>query len=197
MEEINLNNFGVLIDKINDKDFKKIKKECLSKDKVPYTTGISSNQIADHYELIKTREILFEFLRKKITEYDQRYNYFKSIKTYSKSKQELIFTTPWYNVQKPGQYLSNHFHDGLLSYTMWVDIPFAQQEGNEDNEKYNSCFELLYTNIVGQVTGHKIFIDKSYEGKMIMFPSTLLHCVYPFYKAKKNRVSIAGNVLIK
>ena len=61
MEEINLSNFGVLIDKINDKDFKKIKKECLSKDRSSYTTGISSNQIADHYELIKTREILFKF----------------------------------------------------------------------------------------------------------------------------------------
>jgi hypothetical protein len=80
---------------------------------------------------------------------------------------------------------------------MWVDIPFAEQEGNEDNEKYNSCFELLYTNIIGQICGHKIFIDKSYEGKMIMFPSTLLHCVYPFYKAKKDRISIAGNILIK
>ena len=64
MEEINLSNFGVLIDKINDKDFKKIRKECLGKDRVPYKTGISSNQIADHYELVKTREILFEFLRK-------------------------------------------------------------------------------------------------------------------------------------
>ena len=122
---------------------------------------------------------------------------FKSVKKYNRSTPNLVFTTPWYNVQKPGQYLSNHFHDGLLSYTMWVDIPFAEQEGNEDNEKYNSCFELLYTNILGQVTGHKIFIDKSYEGKMIVFPSTLLHCVYPFYKAKKNRVSIAGNILIQ
>ena len=64
MEEISLSNFGVIIDKINDQDFKKIKKECLSKDRVPYTTGISSNQIADHYELVKTREVLFEFLRK-------------------------------------------------------------------------------------------------------------------------------------
>ena len=80
---------------------------------------------------------------------------------------------------------------------MWVDIPFSEKEGNEENEKYSSCFELLYTNIIGQITGHKIFIDKSYEGKMIIFPSTLLHCVYPFYKTKGERISIAGNVVIK
>ena len=197
MEEIKLNNFGVLIDSINSKDFKHIKKECLDKkNRKKYTTGITSKNIASHFELKNTRDLLFKFVSKKIKEYEDKYNYLKTIKTFN-SKKELSFTTPWFNVQKQGEYLSNHFHDGVLSYTMWVDIPFSNKEGDEENEKYNSCFELLYSNIVGQISGHKIFIDKSYEGKMIMFPSTLLHCVYPFYKTKGERISIAGNVVIK
>ena len=39
-------------------------------------------------------------------------------------------------------------------------------------------------------------LGKEYEGKMLFFPSKLLHQVYPFYNCDEDRISISGNINI-
>ena len=39
-------------------------------------------------------------------------------------------------------------------------------------------------------------MEKEAEGYMVMFPSALLHQVFPFYKSSGERVSISGNINI-
>ena len=41
---------------------------------------------------------------------------------------------------------------------------------------------------------HNFPMDPSMEGKMLLFPSKLMHCVYPFYNCEEPRISVAGNV---
>ena len=37
-------------------------------------------------------------------------------------------------------------------------------------------------------------VDNEYEGKIMMFPSSLVHCVYPFYTSDDYRISLSGNI---
>lgn len=198
MNNIELPNLGILLKDIPKDLLLNIKKEVRDvKNRKQYKTGISSNKIATHYSLIKNKSKLDEFLKICLDEYEEKYNYILNhcSKTINRKNIDLIFTETWFNIQKKGEFLSNHFHDGILSYSLWVDIPF-EEKIDEKNEKFNSCFELLYTNIIGNIVSKKIFVDKSWEGKIILFPSTIVHCVYPFFKTKGERVSVSGNIVI-
>ena len=87
-----------------------------------------------------------------------------------------------------------HNHDGLISYSAWIKIPYDVNEEIKDG-KYASCFQFNYTTITGNTFTEIIKVDKSFEGKIMMFPSTLPHCVYPFYTTDDVRISMSGNVL--
>ena len=40
-------------------------------------------------------------------------------------------------------------------------------------------------------------VDKSYVGKMIMFKSSQVHGVYPFYTSNDYRITVSGNLVFK
>ena len=40
-------------------------------------------------------------------------------------------------------------------------------------------------------------VDKSFEGKMIMFPASQYHAVYPFYTSDEERITVSGNLKFK
>ena len=62
------------------------------------------------------------------------------------------------------------------------------------NTPSNSLFEFVCTDFMGRIVQNKIKVDKSYEGCIIMFPSSLHHMVHPFYTSDDYRISIAGNL---
>jgi hypothetical protein len=41
---------------------------------------------------------------------------------------------------------------------------------------------------------HTIDVDKSFEGKMLMFPNSAYHTVYPFYTSDDYRITVSGNL---
>ena len=59
-----------------------------------------------------------------------------------------------------------------------------------------SDFEFLYTNILGDIERMDIQMDPEVEGSMFIFPSSLMHQVYPFYNTDEDRISISGNIVI-
>ena len=49
----------------------------------------------------------------------------------------------------------------------------------------------------GGTGSYKFNLSKEDEGKLIMFPSSFTHVLYPFYTSKDVRLSIAGNVVLE
>ena len=46
--------------------------------------------------------------------------------------------------------------------------------------------------------GHTVLnVDKSYEGKILVFPAELMHSVNPFYTSDEYRITVSGNVIFK
>jgi hypothetical protein len=95
------------------------------------------------------------------------------------------FDKPWINYQKKFDFVPNHYHQGVFSYTIWMNIPF-KNEGT-----FAGNFEFTYNSIEG-VTRSEIIEPTA--GKMILFPSKIFHQVYPFYTSDEYRISISGNV---
>lgn len=105
----------------------------------------------------------------------------------------------WVNFQKKYEFNPNHDHTGLLSFVIWLQIPYElskelNQSGVDSNCNVGSCFEFSFMDPLGKMRHHALKIDKSWEGQMVIFPSQLTHCVYPFITSDDYRISIAGNV---
>jgi hypothetical protein len=106
----------------------------------------------------------------------------------------------WLNFQKKHEYNPNHIHNGNLSYVIWIQVPFLL---SDEDRVYNSVrsmdpangrFEFTYLNKDLNLEPHRLGVDKSYEGKIVLFDSMLRHCVHPFYTSDDYRISIAGNI---
>ena len=109
----------------------------------------------------------------------------------------------WVNKQKKFEFNPLHNHAGVFSFVVWVDIPtdwrdeFKQPSVQYSNTPNASSFSMLYSDLDGQVRNMEYKMDKSREGTMLLFPSSMLHEVYPFYTSDKDRVSISGNIFLR
>ena len=109
----------------------------------------------------------------------------------------------WVNFQKQTEFNPPHDHAGVYSFVIWMQIPTSYEEqrklpicaeSNADNHISNFAFS--YTNTLGRVSTFAYNMEKEAEGYMVMFPSCLLHQVFPFYNDDGERISISGNINI-
>ena len=109
----------------------------------------------------------------------------------------------WVNFQKQNEFNPPHDHAGVYSFVIWMQIPTSYEEqrklpicaeSNADNHISNFAFS--YTNTLGRVSTFAYNMEKQAEGYMVMFPSCLLHQVFPFYNDDGERISISGNINI-
>jgi hypothetical protein len=190
LNKIYFNNLGYIESKLPDDLFLKIKKEIFKIKEgstKEYITGLTGNGIPKHYSLNKNL--------KEIIEFDKEDDYLRHINILNKNV-PFYFEKPWINFQKKYEFLPHHIHDGIFSYNIWIQIPYDIDK-EISNGKHASLFEFIYNNILGQTRNHLIKIDKNCEGKIILFPSSLMHGVYPFYTSDEIRISVAGNVHLK
>ena len=110
----------------------------------------------------------------------------------------LKMTPLWVNFQKKHEFNPIHKHSGVLSFVIWIDIPYKiEDEQYIKSDKSVSispgCFSFLYTDILGKIKPHLIPADCTYNNSMVLFPAGLNHCVYPFYTSDRYRISVAAN----
>ena len=106
----------------------------------------------------------------------------------------------WVNYQYQHEFNPIHLHGSIYSYVIWMKIPYSYKEQctkefvSASNNKTVSSFQFLYNDILGQLRTHVINLEPEDEGRMLFFPSTLQHQVYPFYDCDEPRISVSGNV---
>ena len=108
--------------------------------------------------------------------------------------------TAWINVQKKHEFNPVHNHTGLFSFVIWLDIPYnindelANGPGKQSNNNLAGHFEFAFRNTLGEHTTVPIPVDKTFNGKICIFPSAMPHTVYPFYTSNDYRITVSGNV---
>jgi len=193
-EFLDLPNLRVLKAKLPDDLYNKILNECLQceKNNKKFDTGLTATGTPNHYKLKDTTNDLFNFLSPLIDEWFKKHpNYVKQ--SYSILDEDCPFhlTEPWINLQEKNKFLPIHTHDGILSYSIWIKIPYEKS-----NKKFYS-FQFVYNNIIGLNNTHDFQLGKKDEGTILIFPSLLNHIVFPFYSSKEKRISVSGNLIIK
>ena len=157
-----------------------------------------AGQITKEYEITKSRQLLDPFLEEMGRAYQKEWNYYPKE---NPNNNKLTVESVWVNMQKKLEVNPLHNHDGTLSFVAWLYVPFKlEDERNMPNCKNSrtvelaSTFQFVYTTALGTIANCPMFVESGWEGKIIMFPSKLLHMVYPFQTSDDYRISIAGNL---
>lgn len=190
-------NPGLLSTKLPPDLFDEVKKKCAlaKKNGIPYNDKLLA-LIKEEYEFPRFDDF-DEYI---MSMYD------KWCDTFMVVKNETYIDQIWVNFMKRGEYNPNHFHPGASAvFVLWVDIPYDIEEELKHFEYYSNTIdqpkvaslELTYTTLTGRIMSSPIKVDKSFEGVMLMFPSDMTHCVYPFFTSDKSRISLAGNIRFK
>ena len=157
-----------------------------------------AGQITKEYEITKSRQLLDPFLEEMGRAYQKEWNYYPKE---NPNDNKLTVESVWVNMQKKLEVNPLHNHDGTLSFVAWLHVPFKlEDERNMPNCKNSrtvelaSTFQFVYTTALGTIANCPMFVESGWEAKIIMFPSKLLHMVYPFQTSDDYRISIAGNL---
>ena len=105
----------------------------------------------------------------------------------------------WANFSKKYEFNPLHDHNGLLSFVIWLDIPYTIEDerkyspGKDSNQPKSGSFSFVVSDPMFGPKEYTFEVDKSMNGTVAMFPSKTLHQVYPFYTSDDYRVTVAGN----
>jgi hypothetical protein len=196
---------GFVSKKFTDEELTPIKNEINLiqqnwKDAIPANINLAG-KIKKEYVLSSSISHMQELLNPLITAYNQEFDYVSDISVNTKDC-SVILDTAWVNFQEKYEYNPAHNHSGLMSFVMWIKIPFSLEEESKifsetSRSAENGSFSFLYTNTNGQIKNYNIPVDSSYENVCVLFPSTMMHCAYPFYTSDDYRISVSGNFKIK
>lgn len=158
--------------------------------------------IKKEFKLSESIQCLEPYVLNLMGQYDNAFHYLKSVNCLDR---DLPFELDdlWVNLQSKHEFNPNHNHVGVMSFVIWIDIPFLMNEelkqspGIYSTHNCSGHFEFSYTNVLGDIWQIGIPADKTYEGKILMFPNKMIHCVYPFFSSDDNRISVAGNIRLK
>jgi hypothetical protein len=194
--------FPIAITRLDKDKFEKIYNECLNlKDHnmQRFKTGLSGIGTPIHYRLRECEEMLCQEVLGIADAYQKNHDI--RLRNIYCTNNDLAFNGKdmWVNYQKKNEYVPLHHHEGVLSWVLWVKIPYdVNEERKEDlddkGDAITTCFNFCYFDIAGNQRTLPIPVDKSQEGVLMMFPSKLLHQVNPFYKSDGERISVSGNI---
>lgn len=203
----NFNNFGYILYKFTDEELSPIWKE-INKIKNDFDNSTTWNhQLAGHlkheYKLADCKDHVCNLIKPLTVGYDKTFDYYKSFSFLTSEKQKtanMKLDSLWVNFQKKGEFNPVHDHGGILSFVIWLKMPY----NIEDESKYfqtsinseqqrTATFNFYHTNALGNITNTCIPADKKYENTICIFPSKMKHAVYPFYTSDDYRISVSGN----
>jgi len=199
-----LRNFGYVELKFNEFELKPIHDEIKEIQDENFTRRRANVELVSNFENEYTLTKCHNYAEKLLKPY--AIDYYRNSGLWSNNlvmhdhevNTNIEMTPLWVNFQKKYEFNPIHRHGGILSFVIWIDIPYKKEDEmyiKSDNSiaVAPGCFSFVYTDILGGIKSHWIPADSTYNNTMVLFPAGLNHCVYPFYTSDKYRISVAGN----
>ena len=148
--------------------------------------------IKEEYKYSPNRDLWSFIINTMYVNYSAKFNFHTGKRPY--------LTDMWVNFQKKHEFNPVHNHTGAVSFVIWVQVPYDLAEeakiSPSGTANVTSHFQFVYRQLKEHVATHDLPISKDWEGVICMFPSYLMHTVYPFYTSDDHRISIAGNIFV-
>lgn len=204
MEKVLLHNFptvGFLSCKFTDDELAIVKKEIkkirnnFSKSKKKAVNDTLAGQIEHEYSLEESVPQLSNLILPLVIEFEKKFKYSNILDKFN-FKKGIELKQVWVNFQKKYEFNPYHDHGGIMSFVLWIQVPYLHEEENNTrtNLPTKGTFQFVYPNTTGGNSTFQLHVDKTYENTMILFPSTFIHQVYPFYSSNEYRISVSGNI---
>ena len=108
----------------------------------------------------------------------------------------------WVNYMKQHEFNPLHNHSGFLySFVVFMKIPthWKEQHALPISANSNSPCASDFVFVLTQKDNKNAVVfnfplSPEDEGRMLFFPATLQHMVYPFYECEEERITISGNI---
>jgi len=184
--------------------YKWLKKECWKqKKKNNFFNYDLVGHIKEEYAIPEWIEEFEDFIVKKSLEGYSR-NWYEAF-AFNTEDRPIILQNLWCNFQKKHEFNPPHTHGGVMSFVIFVKIPYDLSEedkvfpdikfedkGNKSTAT-TSRFMFMNTDFYG-IFNEVIDVDKSFESKLFIFPSKQYHQVFPFYTSDDYRITVSGNL---
>ena len=207
VEPIHFPNFGYLSGKFTDEDLAPVRAE-VEKIKANFESSSKFNgdlagNIKKEYLLNDSKNHVYQLLAPLIQKYEDSFPGFYKILNTLTDNVPLVLDYLWVNFQKKHEFNPAHDHAGVMSFVIWLDIPYTKKEeelvspGLNSNKNCSGDFEFQYIDTLGRVNYETIEMSKEMENHFVLFPASTSHCVYPFFSTDEYRVSVSGNLRYK
>jgi hypothetical protein len=198
-------NLGVSVSRLTDEQLVPIWTEVdaiqANWDRNPKHNSKLMGQIEQEYTLVDSRAHIESLVIAVTKDYLDKYNYSgRTHRIDGGATEQLTLTPPWVNFQKAGEENPIHTHGGLMSFVLWLQLPYdikteqEQAPGRASRKCLAGHFNFHWTDILGQLQHYHIPADRTREGTLVLFPSELAHSVNPFYTSDEYRITISGNI---
>jgi len=137
-------------------------------------------------------ELSKNFINKNLHDILKNYvfNYIKS--TLNKELKTFEIKSTWAVCQFESDYNPVHWHDGNISGVMYTKIP--EDFGGSYKDK-NRNGNIAFIHGSAQITATSIYTVRPEVGDLFLFPSNMMHTVYPFFSDEERR-SISFNAFL-
>ena len=194
---------GILFDTIPDILYTKINSEIKNIQKNFKTATAVNNTLVGHikheYELTNCFADVDNYLSLLIKQYDAGSQGYISSTSIIDTPTQPKLSSLWVNFQQKHEFNPPHDHSGLLSFVIWMKIPYNLSDEavlfpNVRGTSNASKFGFLFHDSQGRINTKYLSVDKEWQGTIAIFPSTLTHWVNPFYTSDDFRITVSGNV---
>ena len=191
-------NHGWLEYKLDQKELDYVWR-CIDNKKGDYKKYLAGNIDSSYLLMDRSEWFFLNTIKPLIKEYTQA---FGDIGKDYPTNQSFAYhmNTFWVNFQKKNEFNPLHNHGGVYSFVIWLKIPTSYFQQNKkliaarSNSPSISCFQFVYTDILGRVRNYPYEMNPDKEGMLLFFPAHLKHEVYPFYDCDETRISVSGNI---
>ena len=109
-------------------------------------------------------------------------------------KIDMKFVSGWIVNQKENEYNPVHAHSNCsISSVLYLKVPEFKPRGYTGKKNIDGYIEFINSTVDSSRLSAGNFLVKPKVGQLLMFPSTLLHTVYPFQGPDERR-SLAFNL---
>ena len=182
---------------------------CISEENLKDHSGKLAGNISKSELIVDKDNWFFKSVLKKLTErmfyrdWDNFSNYHIEVEE-GIPLPEFEMHKFWVNYQKQHEFNPIHTHNGLFSFVVFMKIPTHWKEQHALPISANSTmpsasdFQFVWSEKDKQLCDFTNFqLSPEDEGRMLFFPASLQHQVYPFYGTEEERVTISGNIVLK